>query len=361
MKRIANFIPSLSGGGAERVVVNLLRAFDRNKVIPLLITGSATGPFADKIPDDVEVIDLKTAQMRKATRPLTEVLNRQKADLLISHLSHANIALLRAVRKANHRPKIAVVEHMTMSAYKGERWRDRLIKPLTKRLYPYADHVISVSNDAARDLEQVLSLPTGSVKTIYNPVVSPELEKQAQENIEHPLGKFKGKLILGVGRLSKQKDFSTLIKAFSKLHTLADTAVHLAILGTGEQESLLRSLIGRHELQDSVSLVGFQDNPYAWMRKADLFVLSSRWEALPTVLIEAMACGTNIVSTDCPSGPREILPAALHGHLVDVGDTSALAQQMSRVLCNPIAAEQWSSAVSHFSFAHAATAYSYLI
>ena len=99
MKRIANFIPSLSGGGAERVVVNLLRAFDRNKVTPLLITGSVTGPFADKIPDDVEVIDLKTPQMRKATRPLIEVLNRQKADLVVSHLSHANIAILRAARR----------------------------------------------------------------------------------------------------------------------------------------------------------------------------------------------------------------------------------------------------------------------
>lgn len=361
MKRIANFIPSLSGGGAERVVVNLLRAFDRDKVTPLLITGSVTGPFADKIPDDVEVIDLKTPQMRKATRPLIEVLNRQKADLVISHLSHANIAILRAARKAKHRPTIAVVEHMTMSAYKGERWRDRLIKPLTKRLYPHADHIISVSNDAARDLEQVLSLPKNSVQTIYNPVVSPELEQQARENIEHPLGQFKGKLILGVGRLSEQKDFSTLIESFSKLHTHVDMAVHLAILGTGEQESLLRSLIAKHELQDSISLVGFQDNPYAWMRKADLFVLSSRWEALPTVLIEAMACGTNIVSTDCPSGPREILPPALHDHLVEVGDTSALAQQMSRVLRHPITAKQWTTAVSHFSFAHAATAYSELI
>ena len=361
MKRIANFIPSLSGGGAERVVVNLLRAFDRREIIPLLITGSATGPFADKIPDDVEVIDLKTPQMRKATRPLIEVMNGRRVDLLISHLSHANIATLRAAHKATHRPTIAVVEHMTMSAYQGERWRDLLIKPLAKRLYPQADHIISVSDGAARDLEEVLSLSNRSVKTIYNPVVSPELKERSCEAINHPLSLFPGKLILVVGRLSPQKDFSNLILAFSKLQGLLDAQTHLAILGTGERKDFLQSLIFKHGLEDSVSLVGFQENPYAWMRRADLFALSSRWEALPTVLIEAMACGTNVVSTDCPSGPREILPPEFHSHLVDIGDPSALAQLMSRVLSNPVDEQQWTTAAKRFSFSHAATSYSQLL
>lgn len=361
MKRIANFIPSLSGGGAERVVINLLHSFDRHEVTPILITGSATGPFADKIPDDVEVIDLKTPQMRKATRALVKVMNKQQPDLLISHLSHANIATLRAARKAIYRPTIAVVEHMTMSAYKGQRWRDLLIKPLAKRLYPQADHIISVSNDAARDLERVLSLSKHSVKTIYNPVVSPELERQASQTIDHPLSLFEGKLILGVGRLSQQKDFSNLILAFSKLHAKSETPLHLAIVGTGEQEDFLETQIAKHGLQQAVSLVGFQENPYAWMRRADLFVLSSRWEALPTVLIEAMACGTNVVSTDCPSGPREILPPELHSHLVETGNPSALARKIYRILENPINEQPWKTAASRFSFARAAAAYSELI
>ncbi len=361
MKRIANFIPSLSGGGAERVVVNLLQAFPRTQITPILITGSATGPFADKIPADVKIIDLQTPHMRKASRPLTEVMNHHKIDLLISHLSHANIATLRAARKTTQRPTIAVVEHMTMSAYRGERWRDLLIKPIAKRLYRHADHVISVSQAASRDLEQVLSLPPHSVKTIYNPVVSPELVARADEPIDHPLDQFSGKLVLGVGRLSEQKDFSTLINAFALLSSQSSEPLHLAILGTGEQHQLLQALINKLQLQQSVSLVGFQENPYAWMRRADLFVLSSRWEALPTVLIEAMACGVNVVSTDCRSGPSEILPKTLHHHLVHVGDATALSQTMQRVLENPVSSHQWKEAASHFSFANAAAAYTNLI
>ena len=361
MKRIANFIPSLSGGGAERVVVNLLHAFDRTKVTPILITGTASGPFANKIPKDVEVIDLKTPRMRNATRPLIKIMEGQYADLLISHLSHANIATLRAARKASRRPAIAVVEHMTMSAYRGERLRDLFIKPLARRYYPEADHVISVSYDAARDLEQVLSLPDNSVETIYNPVVSPELKKHANEQARQPLNQFSGKLILGVGRLSEQKDFSTLIQAFSKLLARSKSPLHLAILGTGEQQTMLEALISRLDLTQAVTLAGFQDNPYVWMKRADLFVLSSRWEALPTVLIEAMACGTNVISTDCPSGPREILPERFHRHLVPVGDTDCLAEQMHQVLSNPVDAQEWIAAASQFSFAHAADAYSELL
>ena len=361
MKRIANFIPSLSGGGAERVVVNLLHAFDRTTVRPILITGTTSGPFANKIPKDVEVIDLKTPRMRHATRPLIKIMESQCADLLVSHLSHANIATLRAARKASRRPAIAVVEHMTMSAYRGQRFSDLFIKPLARRYYPEADHVISVSYDAARDLEQVLSLPANSVKTIYNPVVSPELEKHANEQVRSPLKKFSGKLILGVGRLSKQKDFSTLIQAFSKLHAQSKSPVHLAILGTGEQQATLEALIARLDLTQAITLAGFQDNPYVWMKRADLFVLSSRWEALPTALIEAMACGTNVISTDCPSGPREIVPERFHRHLVPVGDADCLAAQMQQLLSDPVDPQEWITAARQFSFVHAANAYSDLL
>ena len=360
MKRIANFIPSLSGGGAERVVVNLLSAFPRNEVTPILVTGSATGPFSSRIPDDVEVIDLKTPHMRKAAGPLRQLMEEQRLDLLISHLSHANITTLRAAKRAKHKPTIAVVEHMTMSAYQGERWRDRLIRPLAKRLYPQADHIISVSNAAARDLEAVLALPHDSVKTIYNPVVSPELISLAKKNISHKLAEFDGKLILGVGRLSEQKDFSTLIQAFTKLHQ-QDPSCHLAILGTGEQQEKLQTLITRLQLTDIVTLVGFQENPYAWMRRADLFVLSSRWEALPTVLIEAMACGTNVVATDCPSGPKEILGKEFSQYLAPVGDATALADQMRMAIAQPISAERLTDSVQRFSFQRAASQYSDLI
>ena len=159
----------------------------------------------------------------------------------------------------------------------------------------------------------------------------------------------------------KQKDFSTLIHGFSKLRAQTKSQIHLAILGTGEQQPLLESLISKLDLTRAVTLVGFQDNPYVWMKRADLFVLSSRWEALPTVLIEAMACGTNVVSTDCPSGPREIVPEQFHNHLVPVGDTQCLAEQMQRVLSNPVDAQKWIQAASRFSFAHAASAYSDLL
>lgn len=361
MKRIANFIPTLSGGGAERVVVNLLQAFDRNEVAPILVTGSATGPFADKIASDVEVIDLQTPRMRNAAGPLRDLMNQRRFDLFISHLSHANIATLRAAKRTKNKPTLAVVEHMTMSAYRGQRWRDRLIKPLAKRLYPMADHIVCVSQAAARDLETVLALPKDSVRTIYNPVVSPEIQSLARAPLQHSLNSFPGTLLLGVGRLSEQKDFSTLIQAFAQLYPKIQGEVHLAILGTGEQHTRLTELIRQLELQSMVSLVGFQENPYAWMKRADLFVLSSRWEALPTVLIEAMACGTNIVSTDCPSGPREILATEFLEHLTQVGDPDSLAERIIQALQHSPDKEALQRSANRFSYSQAATAYTNLI
>lgn len=149
--------------------------------------------------------------------------------------------------------------------------------------------------------------------------------------LEHPwLGEGKPPVILGVGRLTPQKDFSTLIHAFAQVRTVRDC--RLVILGEGELRAELEQLVASLGVQDSVQLPGFADNPFAWMSRVRLFVLSSRWEGLPNVLIQAMACGAAVVSTDCPSGPDEILEGGKWGKLVPVGDVEALAEALSENL-----------------------------
>ena len=362
--RIANFLPSLSGGGAERVVINLCASFPRDEVQPVLIAGSLTGPFVDNIDDDVEVIDLKCPNIRHSIGPLRDYIQQAKLDLLISHLSHANIAALwamRKLRKLNQKqdlglPKIAVVEHMTMSAYRGKKWRDKLIRPLARRLYKSADQVVAVSNAAARDLEQQLRLPPSSVTTIYNPVVSPHIHKSRQEPLQHPFVENHSEpLILAAGRLSEQKDYPTLIQAFAQLQSTVPS--RLAILGDGEERSSIETLIDKLGLSERVCLVGFTENPYQWMQRADLYVLSSRWEALPTVLIEAMACGCNVVSTDCPSGPAEILGDEFAHRLTTCGNPSALAAAIKQALAEPLDADAVIKQASQFNFITAARRY----
>jgi glycosyltransferase involved in cell wall biosynthesis len=362
--RIANFLPSLSGGGAERVVINLCASFPRDEVQPVLIAGSLTGPFVDNIDDDVEVIDLKCPNIRHSIGPLRDYIQQAKLDLLISHLSHANIAALwamRKLRKLNQKqdlglPEIAVVEHMTMSAYRGKKWRDKLIRPLARRLYKSADQVVAVSNAAARDLEQQLQLPPSSVTTIYNPVVGPHIHKSRQEPLQHPFVENHSEpLILAAGRLSEQKDYPTLIQAFAQLQTTVPS--RLAILGDGEERSSIETLIDKLRLSERVCLVGFTENPYQWMQRADLYVLSSRWEALPTVLIEAMACGCNVVSTDCPSGPAEILGDQFAHRLAACVDPSALAATIKQALDEPLDSDAIIEQASQFNFTTAARRY----
>ena len=366
--RIANFIPSLSGGGAERVVINLCASFPRNEVQPILIAGSLTGPFTNSIAADVEIVDLKCANIRHTIGPLRDYVRQANLDLLISHLSHANLATLWAMRKLHKLnqkqdlglPEIAVVEHMTMSAYRGEKWRDKFIRPLARRLYKSADQVIAVSNAAARDLEQQLRLPPSSVTTIYNPVVSAHIHNCCQEPLQHSFVEHhSGPLIVAAGRLSEQKDYPTLIQAFAQLQSTLPS--RLAILGDGEERTNIEALIDKLGLADRVCLVGFTENPYQWMHQADLYVLSSRWEALPTVLIEALACGCNVVSTDCPSGPAEILGDRFAHRLTPCGNPSALATAITQALDAPLDADEVIRHASQFDFNTAARRYMELL
>jgi glycosyltransferase involved in cell wall biosynthesis len=203
--------------------------------------------------------------------------------------------------------------------------------------YPWASSVVAVSRGAADDLARAAGLPRDLVEVVYNPVITPEAVVAARRPPDHPwFAPGQPPVILGVGRLTQQKDFPTLLRAFAEVRRRR--AARLMILGEGEDRDELTSLAAELGVSDDVALPGFQDNAMAYMAGSRLFVLSSAWEGLPTVLIEALAAGARVVSTDCPSGPREILQDGRLGALVPVGDSSALAEAMVVALDRPAAA-----------------------
>ncbi|NLO89188.1 MAG: glycosyltransferase, partial [Clostridia bacterium] len=187
--------------------------------------------------------------------------------------------------------------------------------------------VVAVSQGVADDLVKTTGLMRELIKVIYNPIVTPELLEKAKESIGHPWFKpGQPPVILSAGRLTAAKDFPTLIHAFARVR--AERLARLMILGEGEERPNLESLVRELGLESDVSMPEFVENPYAYMARAAVFVLSSAWEGFGNVLVEAMAVGTPVVSTDCPSGPAEILEGGKWGKLVPVGDVEKLAKAL---------------------------------
>ena len=214
----------------------------------------------------------------------------------------------------------------------------------------------SVSHGVAEDTARVTGMPPKHISVAHNPVITPRLLALAETPLEHPwFVEHETPVILGAGRLTRQKDFHTLIRAFAQAREVRPC--RLIILGDGGQRDELLALATELGVAEDVDLPGFAANPYAWMRAADLFVLSSRWEGSPNVLTEAMACGTPVVSTDCPSGPRETLQDGRFGPLVAVGDDKGLGQAILDTLAAPPAAEAMRAAVADFAVARSADEY----
>jgi glycosyltransferase involved in cell wall biosynthesis len=348
MKKIATFIPNLYGGGAEKIVINLLKGMLGKDVSLDLVLINADGPYLSQIPEKVRVINLAAGRSLKSIIPLSNYLQKHKPDAIISHLSEANLATVLAKKISRTKTKVVLVEHNTLSASKSKLIRARFFTPFMRKLYPYADTIVGVSRGVSQDLECQLGLGRGKVCTIYNPIVDSELIDKAKVSLDHPWFK-KGSppVFLAVGRLTEQKDFTNLIQAFALLRK--QRHARLLILGEGEQRSQLEELVNKLGVAEDVSLPGFVDNPYAYMSRVNGYVLSSRWEGLPTVLIEAMACGCPVIATDCPSGPSEILEAGKYGSLVPVGDQKALSSAMSGLLESPLSSDILKKKVLDFS------------
>jgi glycosyltransferase involved in cell wall biosynthesis len=334
--RVAFFLPNLHGGGAERVTVNLAEGMTVRGVPVDLVVGAGTGALRDQLPQGVQLVDLRSPRVLRSLVPLTSYLQREQPRVLISSLSHANVLALWAARLAGGRTPVIVTVHNTMSQSTPQQGRllGRVWPWLLRIFYPWARHVVAVSEGAADDLARTAGLPRSMVKVVYNPVLTPSILAQRRESPDHPwLGAGQPPVVLGVGRLTRQKDFGLLIRSFAAVRERR--CARLIILGEGEQRTELEGLVRELGLERDVSLPGYRDNAMAYMARSKVFVLSSAWEGLPTVLIEALAAGTQLVSTDCPSGPREILQGGRLGALVPVGDIDSMTQAINDALERP--------------------------
>jgi glycosyltransferase involved in cell wall biosynthesis len=336
-KRWAIFLPGLYGGGAERVMLNLAEGLVRQGYAVDLVLAQAEGPYLSEVPESVKLVELKTRKLSGlrtiASLPaLVRYVRHERPDALLSGL-HANIVALWARRWAAIPLRVVISEHNTFSHQNWQLpgWYSRLMLRLVRRFYPWADAIIAVSEGVADDLAQIARIARDSIQVIYNPIVTPELQTKANEPLEHLwFDSGETPVVLAVGRLTAQKDFGTLIKAFAMVRRTH--RARLLILGEGEERPEMETLVRRFGLEQDVRLPGFVPNPYPYMARASMFVLSSRWEGLPTVLVEALYCGAPVIATDCQSGPREILRDGRYGQLVPVGDVTSLALAIERML-----------------------------
>ncbi len=326
---IAFFLPNLGGGGAERSILRLADAFLRVGYQVLVIAASAEGPNLSWVPAGAELVNLRAGRMAKALLPLTRVLRSRRPAVVVSALDEANVIAVAARWLSGTAVSVVLSTQAAQSACEehARGLRARFILPwLVRRLYRHADAMVAVSRAAAVDLSRLLGLPPDRVIPIPNPVVDERIDRMCAEPLTHPWVKQidDAPLVVAVGRLAHQKDFPLLLQAFARARPSVPQA-RLAILGQGELLSDLESLARDLDLGNAVLFAGYQENPYAWMRRADVLALSSRFEGLPTVVIEGLACGARIVATDCPTGPAEILDDGKWGSLVAVGDVDGFA------------------------------------
>ena len=352
-------LASFSGqGGVERMVLNLVREFARRGLTVDLLPIRAEGAHFRDLPDTVNVVDLGVRHAATSIPGLAGYLRRVHPAALLAAKDRAGRAAVWARRLAGVDTRIVIRLGTTLSAaLEGRGWLTRQGRYWPMRLtYPGADRIVAVSEGVADDTLAITGLPPERVTVVRNPVITPDLTDLVAAGLEHPwLQEGQPPVLLGVGRLTRQKDFPTLVRAFARVR--AERPCRLVILGEGRGRPELEALAAELGVAADLDLPGFADNPYAWMARARCFILSSRWEGSPNVLTEAMALGTPVVATDCPSGPREVLRGGEVAPLVAMGDDAALAEAVVSVLDQPQERAALQAAVADYTVECSASGY----
>jgi len=335
--RLALFLPSLEPGGVQRVMVNLAEGILQRGLAVDLVLARATGPFLFQLPEGVRVIDLGAKRVLTSLPALAGYLSNEQPNALLAAQPHCNLVALWSKFLVPGPTRIFVSEHNSFSNdLLHTRRKSDLFFPILMRLfYPLASGIIAVSGGVAEDIAQVTRLERESMRVIYNPIVFPNLFLMANQPLNDPwFEDGEPPVILNVGRLFEQKDQATLLRAFALLRSRRPA--RMVILGEGEYRLYLQGLAMELGIHEDVAMPGFKANPFQYMTRSAAFVLSSAWEGFGNVLVEALACGTQVVSTDCESGPAEILAWGKFGRLVPTGDPISLAAAMESALDAPI-------------------------
>jgi glycosyltransferase involved in cell wall biosynthesis len=300
--------------------------------------------------------ELKGPGVIASVPALARWLRQRRPDVLLSSSNPANLAALAARTVSGRRTPTVISVNVHASSATGDASRHPALGRAMRRLYPGAEGIIAISHGVAEDLAALLGLPPERIDTVHNPVDQDAILEQARAPLDDPwLVDGAPPLVLAVGKLKRQKDFATLIRAFARLRRRRPA--RLMVLGTGPERGRLAALAESRGVAADVRLAGFTPNPAAWMARASVLALSSQWEGFSNVLVEGLTCGCPVVSTDCPSGPFEILEGGAIGPLVPVGDDAALADALDRALSWPHDADKLRARAAHFSVDAAADRY----
>lgn len=335
--KVGLFPGTLKGGGAERVMLQLANSFADHAIDVTLYVLTKEGEYVGEVGEKVKLKDYEARFGAKSIiHKVRRTLKRDGLDVVICTLPYISFVVAIASLGLKQRPKLIYREASTPSQDAQADWRRKFFRYIVKRF----DHVVAVSNAAKEDFVKTYNVSPGKVSVIYNPVVDEQAIKKSEATVDHPWVKDKkGILIVSVGRVVPSKRYDTLIEAVALLHQKLET-VRLLILGERNENSAcykkLVAQINAAQLTGCIEFAGFDNNPYKYLSKASVFVLSSEYEGLPGVLIQALACGCQVVSTNCPSGPEEILAGGQYGRLVEIGNPQQMADAIIGAIEKPI-------------------------
>ncbi len=348
---IAFFIPSFAAGGAQRMVINMANEFAaRGHSVDLLVAESS-GPFSSRVLPKVNVIDLGATRVLRSLVPLVKYIKARKPNIVLSAMFHINIITIFAKLAAGSiQTKFVLTERNFFSLRTKARTHAREIffPFLVRVLYRYADQIIAISRGVADDIATVSKVPRERISWIHNPVISSHEHHALDQNIPDPwFDSINAPVIVSSGRLVQQKDHATLLKSFALANQCRN--LYLLILGDGPLMNSLTSLASDLNIANRVHFVGYVDNPIAYMKRCDVFVMSSKWEGFGNVIVEALLCGLPVVATDCHAGPAEILQNGKYGSLVPVGDVEELCSAILKQLDSRPKHEVLEQRAIHFS------------
>lgn len=336
--KILFVMENLNAGGAEKVFLNIINNIDRGKFNPILLlfnTGESTKesyPF----PENTEVIILKKNK-KKALFLLINVIKKENPDVVFSNLAPINI-LCGMAKIIIRKPKIKFIFRETTIRSTSINMAQRgfiekiIYTKLVKRFYKKAEKIISLSLGAKLDLVENFHIPASNIKVIYNPLDIKKVINLSDEKIDDNKLNENKKNIIIVGTLTKSKGHKYLIEAIRILTIEKALDIHLYIVGTGELEKSLKELVIKKNIESRVSFVGFKSNPYKYIKKCDIFILPALWEGFGNVIVEAMASSTPVISTNCESGPKEIIESEKNGLIVEMKNSVSIVDAVERLL-----------------------------